>query len=171
LDEYEGNITDLTNEFAIRHKQLRNLKQIITTRLEEGFEKMFGIQKYVRLIPFDRGQVDEFFSASKYNIPDVKYQTLEKYGLQDEKERVKPLFCWMFGVIYLKSGLKTYTQQPNVGKSLLYLNFIQSLFTSGVSYGKWIFRKIAALKMIYGNELTETTVRKWLTEFAEEERQ
>ena len=178
LDEYQGNIEDLIKGFSDRHEQLRNLKQIITTRLEGGFEKTLGIKKYVRMVPFDKDQVNKFFSALKYNIPDVKYQTLEKYGLQDEKEkesptaRVKPLFCWMFGVIYLKSGLETYTQQPNVGKSLLYLNFIQSLFSKPyeVNFGKWIFRKIAALKTIYKDELIETTVKIWLRKFAEEEK-
>jgi hypothetical protein len=136
LDEYNGDINNLLEDVD---KILGNIryKTLITTRLEPEIPDKLSINKFVRLFPFTKTQVNEFFSKSKYNIPEVKYQTLEKYGLQDEKEGVKPLFCWMFGVIYDKSGPEKYTQQPNVGKSLLYLNFVSkqsSLFTSEISY-------------------------------------
>jgi uncharacterized protein YjbI with pentapeptide repeats len=102
LDEYEDDpntliYTKLPNMF----KKGNEVKTIFTTRLEPDLPNKIDISGdyYVRLFPFTHDQVNEFFSGSKYNLPDVTYDTLEEFGL-DEGEISKPLLCWMFAIMY-----------------------------------------------------------------------
>jgi uncharacterized protein YjbI with pentapeptide repeats len=182
LDEYddiEGLLTKLKN----RHRELTNMKVIITTRLNAGLPKTLELKEYVRLLPFDKDQVNDFFSISKYNIPDVTYQTLKKHGLQEE-EIGKPLFCWMFAVIHPQLGIAFQgIEDRDIKRSLIYQEFIHSTIRgkhkeSGIhdyNYTEYdidkekkIFRKIAALKMIYGNSLTENILIRDLAKFEDQ---
>jgi hypothetical protein len=102
LDEYEDDIKTLVYEkltsILAKHN---NVKIVFTTRLEPDIPKSlnFSDDKYVRLLPFDTNQVSEFFSESKYNLPEITYNSLTEYGL-DQSEISKPLLCWMFAVMH-----------------------------------------------------------------------
>lgn len=101
LDEYEGAPNELIYSKLPSMFDDIEVKTIFTTRPQPELPRKLDISgsSYVRLLPFNSNQVNEFFSSSKYNLPDVSYNTLKEYGLEDS-EISKPLFCWMFAVMY-----------------------------------------------------------------------
>jgi hypothetical protein len=185
LDEYRDSVEDLIKNtiFDKIHKKYRkNMKVIITTRLEAGFPDELKItgnideerNTYVRLLPFTTKQADEFFR--NYNAP-LTYDTAQKLGLHEE-EITKPLFAWMISLMYTDPELKIEFGKDwssSMMKSLIYMLFFHYLITgryrTRLNPDEWsriyvdekrALRRIAVLKQIYGNELTEDTVKKVL---------
>jgi hypothetical protein len=165
-----------------KRKQFENIKVIITTRLEAGIPQKLDLSSYIRLLPFNKDQVNIFFQ--RYGLPSsVTFDLLESYNLK-EQEICKPLFCWMFGIMKrTKSKYKEQEQQdndtifkdienPSITRSLLYQGFIHSIirgkhqdiadkyhWSQYHTDEKRILRKIAALRrMHYPNILTKSMV-------------
>ena len=70
-----------------------------------------------------------FFSGSKYNIPEVTYDVLKEYGLE-ETEIFKPLFCWMFAITYNNSDSQLSIQKAptiNIKRALFFQEVIHSI--------------------------------------------
>jgi hypothetical protein len=81
---------------------------------------------YVRLMPFDSDQVNEFFR--KYGV-DLNYWKCRELGL-DYEEISKPLFLWILGMIVSDPSYKLEFKPEwpsHMKKSLLYYVFIHSL--------------------------------------------
>jgi hypothetical protein len=120
--------------------------------------------------------LDRFFE--NYGIPVIKTETLKQYGLR-EQEISKPLFCWIFAITYQKNSLgRVQENQSNLmSRSMLYVNFIHSIILGRhryisrdlFDYEKWILCKIAALKMLYGDALTENDIHNALGKFLKDE--
>lgn len=183
LDEYKDNSNTLI--YNILPKIFNNrsdVKTIFTTRLDPDLPYNIDISGnyYVRLLPFTQSQVNEFFSRSKYNLPDVTYQTLNDFGL-DEDEISKALLCWMFAVMYNSSGadlnIRNVTQQ-NTKRAMFFQEVIHSIIAGKhrntqdgkekekeLSYKreKKMLRDIAYLFSIYKDNLTTTIVSKHLS--------
>lgn len=104
LDEYIGDrkrLFDDINRDIIFHYP--KTKIIITSRLNAGYPKSLGLESvdYIRILPFEKTQVDEYFYNSGINL---SYRSLLSMGLSHE-EIVKPLFTWMISVIHPKIHL------------------------------------------------------------------
>ena len=177
LDEYEEDKSKLIFEMLpniFEHHE--NVKTIITSRLEPDLPNKLNAtgDKYVRLLPFDRSRVNEFFSRSKYNIPEVTYESLREYGL-DESEIAKPLLCWMFGVMYSDSeehrNIRS-VEDINVKRVLFFQEVTHSIIKgkhrkdstkydleSSYKKEKEMLRKIAFLYLEYKEKLTTEIVQ------------
>jgi nucleoside phosphorylase len=166
LDEYKGEIKDLFNYITELHNKYKKVKVIITSRLVKLPEEY--INEYVRLMPFNKEKVNEFFK--KYGVK-LDYEKCINLGLS-EKEITKPLFCWILGMISLDPSYKlTFKSEwsDNMKKSLLYYIFIHSLirgkhkkemekFKDYYPIEKELLRYTAAIKNLYG-ELDEGKLR------------
>lgn len=131
LDEYDGDYKSLIYSVLPDKLKDTDVKTIFTTRLDPDLPKKIDISgtPYVRLLPFTSEQVDEFFSRAKYNLPDINQQTLKEYGL-DDNEISKPLFCWMFAIMYDSSGdaLKIRNvSEPKIKRVLFFQEVIHSI--------------------------------------------
>jgi uncharacterized protein YjbI with pentapeptide repeats len=171
-----------------------NIRFIITTRLEAGtpnalLEKEDKDQEitsdYIRLLPFSKTQVDEFFCHPKFNLPNYNHDNLVPSYL-DSTDIRKPLFCWMF-TLMAKSGIFNQQEIHKLSlsddrlmkRALVYQGFIYSIlrgkhkttvdteysvdteyFNSGEYFEeKQVLRKVAALKqMCNPQHLTEDSV-------------
>ena len=52
-----------------------NIKFLITTRLEAGMQKLHtGLKNYIRLLPFNQSQVNEFFT--RYGTPQYNFEKI-----------------------------------------------------------------------------------------------
>jgi hypothetical protein len=159
LDEYGGDIKELKQKLENLRKSYQNMRFIITTRLEAGIPLKFGISSYIRLLPFNDDQVDEFFR--KYGLPELNHQSLEGYKLNSQ-EISKPLFCWMFATMinskFYDHSLSRESSNPKMTKALIYKGFIHSIIRGKHRSGaielsltqfyddeKRILRKVAAL--------------------------
>lgn len=156
----------------IHHRSLSypNSKYIITTRLNAGYPEQLNIFNYVRLLPFSHTQVDEYFR--KHKIP-LTYSELSKTGLEYD-EIIKPLMCWIITLGYIKN--------PNLFSNISQLNrtLIFVIIIHNIIFGKKIdeleehkkhfynekrvLRKIAELKHIYGNDLTQSIIEQSVKE-------
>jgi hypothetical protein len=169
LDEYSSNpedikllrdkLSDIRDKlFNSTNLSISDLKIIFTSRLEAGVPSGLGIKRFVRLLPFTPQQVTAFFK--KYELQDLTFKDIEKYGLQEEKsfsykwDLLKPLFCWMFAISYNDLEI-TENMDVGIARLILYSTFIHSILkgkydkSSGeIANEKWIMRKIAALKNI-----------------------
>ncbi len=189
LDEYGDNndIKSLFEKFEIKHnKELHNMRLIITTRLQTDFPNILGIKEYVRLLPFDPIQVDEFFQKYYFpKTPQIKFQDIKKYGLKED-DIFNPLFCWILLGIQSEFDLNALENiiNPNTKRSLIYQQFIHSTIIGkhrkiggnenfdseyeleyNIQKEKKILRKIAPLKMMYGNKLTKQILTDELLKF------
>ena len=132
LDEYEDELNKLIYDILPKKFHDENeIKTIFTTRLIPDLPSKvdFNSPTYVRLLPFNQDQVNEFFSGSKYNIPEVTYDVLKEYGL-DETEISKPLFCWMFAITYNNSDSQLNIQKAptiNIKRALFFQEVIHSI--------------------------------------------
>jgi hypothetical protein len=171
LDEYASDPYTLIYELIPQKFTSKALKTIFTTRLEPDLPKKIDISSnnYVRLLPFTTEQVDEFFSRSKYNLPAVTSKTLIEFGL-DETEILKPLFCWMFAVMY--NSPSSYLNIPeisdqNLKRALFFQEVIHSIIegkhkdsingkdiTSLYREEKVLLRNLAYLYSVYRDNLT-----------------
>jgi len=167
LDEYKFEERDLKKalDSLSTEDKYPNIKFLITTRLEAGFQKLHtGLKNYIRLLPFNESQVNEFFT--EYGTPQYSFKTISSYGLGDEEKR-KPLFCWMIALNPNSERFLPQSVTSSINKSrsyltmaLLYQDFIHSLirakyrkaaeeFSEYYSEEKNLLRKIAALKQAY----------------------
>jgi hypothetical protein len=180
LDEYAPDkVVALTKFLDDKCAENEMMKVIITTRLNPELPTILGLEDegYVRLLSFDiPNQVNRFFK--NYGIPEIKTETLKQFGLR-EKEMSKPLFCWMFAITYQPNPMVRGedSQSDKMSRLMLYLNFIHSIILgrhrqiskTGFDYEKWVLRKIAALKMLYEDTLTENDIDSALGKFLEDE--
>ena len=189
LDEFIGSsIYELKSRLdALRKKdKYPNIKFVITTRLEANIPHEFitGLSTYIRLLPFSKNQVDDFFRKStlpQYSFEQFKVsKVMEEVGGAYEDELAyeirKPLFCWMFALMIDSSPdiAKVLEQQvahndQQLRRALIYQGFIHSIiigkhkesakkYLEKYSEEKNILRKIAALKQMYAPEvLKEST--------------
>jgi len=170
LDQYRGDIESLIDRIHEIHRddQFPRIKFIITTRMESGFPEKLQISDYVRLLPFNEKQVDELFQ--RYGL-DLKFDKIMKNFCLDQWEIKKPLFCWMFSMVYGKAIYPI----KYLSRTLLYQEFIHSViigkhleeakkynFYKYYLKEKRILRNIAALKQIYLNGLSRKTLMKKL---------
>jgi uncharacterized protein YjbI with pentapeptide repeats len=183
LDEYPSNNT---HELKTRLDTLRrkdkypNIKFVITTRLEADIPEDFktaGLKTYLRLLPFSKNQVDDFFRKSK--LPQYSFERFKMYdpvregygGIQKNTlgaEIRKPLFCWMFALMVNSDSDNARiiedatTTDLQLRTALIYQEFIHSIIKgkheeSAKEYfykqrypeEKNLLRKIAALKQKY----------------------
>ncbi|TLX91045.1 MAG: hypothetical protein E6K94_04595 [Thaumarchaeota archaeon] len=181
LDEYDDDIKTLIYEklpnILVKHN---NVKIVFTTRLEPDIPKSLNFldDKYVRLLPFDTDQVNEFFSESKYNLPNITYNSLKEYGLE-QSEISKPLLCWMFAVMHNTSNNQLNIKSVsdiNIKRVLFFQEVIHSIIvgkhrTSSSSYDleslykeeKRMLRNIAYLNFQYKENLNTKTISEKLT--------
>ncbi len=188
LDEYLGNGQKLLEDIDKILKELRlknnssgivinDWKKIVTTRPESGLPFLQTGETFVRLLPFDENQVNEFFIRYfETDTPPLNWKMVSRLDLKDEETGddllKKPLFCWMLAISYTKGYTDSYDDK-STSKALLYSNFFHSLLKGKPNeeykrliYEKWILRKIALLKAIYKDKLTTTEVDKHLKIFA-----
>ncbi len=184
LDEYrfeEIKLKQALDGLATEDKY-PNIKFLITTRLEAGVQKLHtGLKSYIRLLPFNQSQVNEFFTH--YGTPQYSFEKISSYGLGDEEKR-KPLFCWMIALNpnserFSQQSVTSSNQRSYLTMALLYQDFIHSLirakykevakeFSEYYSDEKNLLRKIAALKQAYesiGDILTVNLLLAGLKEF------
>jgi uncharacterized protein YjbI with pentapeptide repeats len=179
LDEYGESIEDLLLRLNSMHESYPLMKVIITTRMNAGYPRLLGVDRFIRLLPFSQDQVNSFFE--KYGVS-LSFNNLSDFGLRDE-EKTKPLFCWMMAVISARTPTEVRVDRawnPNARRALIYQEFIHSLLRGKyqeearisvddfyIKYvqEKKILRKIAALKQMAKGELTEDTLRQDLNKF------
>jgi len=129
LDEYKGEIRELIERINSYQREYRNMKVIITTRLKEGYANELNIEKYVRLLPLSKEQVDQLFK--KYN-PDLDItfdRCINEYYLNEGVIR-NPLFCWMLAYMHTNQYVKLEFKEDwstNMIRTLLYHSFIHSI--------------------------------------------
>ena len=170
LDEYKGDINNLIYQ-KLPSLVPNECKTIFTTRLEPDFQNKIDISSnyYIRLLPFKIDQIDEFFSRSKYNLKGVTYQSIIEFGLVHD-EISKPLFCWMFAVMYTSpdSNLEIKNiEDLNTKRALFFQEVIHSIIVgkhkksengenklSQYTKEKQILREIAHLYFLYNDNLT-----------------
>ena len=130
LDEYKGKLSDLMTLIKSLVKKYTFYKVILTTRpLSNLPNELLEIKKYMRLLPFTKEQVNEFFGQTNKKLT---YEGAIKSGLNEE-ELTKPLLAWMLsqipaitenlGCIKLSEKLLT----GNETKSLIYLHFFHHI--------------------------------------------
>jgi uncharacterized protein YjbI with pentapeptide repeats len=159
LDEYGEAESKLMDILRKKRTNLTNMKVIITTRLEAGLPQKLNLSSYIRLLPFNKEQVAEFFD--KYELPDITFDVLESYNLA-EKEIFKPLFCWMFAIMRKSFDVTTVFKdldsrfKGSMSRALIYQAFIHSIVRgkhkAKAEYEpeeKRILRKIAALRQMH----------------------
>jgi nucleoside phosphorylase len=121
LDEYNGDIKDLFNYLAELNSKY-GVKVVATSRLVE-IPKQY-IKEYVRLMPFDKEKVNEFFERYKVGLD---YDRCKELGLGDE-EISKPLFCWILGIVWSSYEIVFLPEwSSEMKKSLLYYIFMHSI--------------------------------------------
>jgi hypothetical protein len=170
LDEYgnEDDVESLFKHLEEWRSEFHNMKVIMTTRIRAGFPRILGIQhnNYVRLLPFEELQVIEFFK--NYDMR-LEFDDLRALGLESQ-EICKPLFCWMFAVMYSKSEQKL--DLKDLVRSLIYQQFIDEIIQGRpratdrdlemyYSEEKRV-RKIAVLKYGYSQIYPKEDLRKGL---------
>jgi uncharacterized protein YjbI with pentapeptide repeats len=188
LDEYPNNKEELLkkinnvitkffdNQTENKDIVINKYKRIVTTRPESSFS-FKTVKKFARLLPFTPSQVDDFFS--RYGLPEINWQLLKKYNIKDKENEDdllrKPLFCWMFAIAYKNKDLEIQKEDENF-QVLLYSSFIHSILKGRIpdnpdliQYEKWILRKIAALKAIYKENLTDDIIKEKIEIFAKGE--
>jgi uncharacterized protein YjbI with pentapeptide repeats len=105
---------------------------------------------------------------------------LDSYGLQHE-EKGKPLFCWMMAIITKNAEAVLNMEKDwsvNLKKTLIYITFIHTLlrgrhkslteiedWVEFYTNEKKILRKIAVLKQLYQDHLTEVLLKTELASF------
>jgi len=153
LDEYKQDkdkLFEMINNLGSNHPGLRT---IITTRLDTNLPvEQKSMVKYIRLLPFEKQDVDKFLFKD-----DLTYEKLKHMGL-NEDEITKPLFCKMIRKIKVKLKENIHSGK-SIHRGLLYRQFIHSRLlmrelNSDDDEGdqkeeKQLLRKIAALKSIY----------------------
>jgi nucleoside phosphorylase len=120
LDEHKE-IMDLFNYIAWLNNEY-GIRVIVTSRLVE-IPKQY-IEEYVRLMPFDKEKVNEFFK--RYKV-DLDYDRCKELGLGYE-EISNPLFCWILGIVWSSHKIVFLPRwSSEMKKSLLYYIFMHSL--------------------------------------------
>jgi hypothetical protein len=139
LDEYGSNIQKLKKRLdTLKHEKYPNIKFVITTRLEATPEDLrAGLKTYIRLLPFSKNQVDDFFRKSK--LPQYSFERFEMYNLVSDRgekntlsdEMRKPLFCWMFALMVNSkpdnARILESSDNPQLTLALIYQEFIHSV--------------------------------------------
>jgi uncharacterized protein YjbI with pentapeptide repeats len=183
LDEYGDRNTisvggKLRKLLDSSNHKYQNIKVLITSRLEDEIltkQHVSSIRKYVRLLSFEPTQINYFFERYGVKVGDRLLN--KEYALKLKlpvEEMSKPLFAWIFSFLQVYGDAKTQLKieskshwTPNMVKSWMYLLFFHQTisgkyrntldFSSQIkSYfnEKKILRIIAALKWIYGKDLT-----------------
>jgi uncharacterized protein YjbI with pentapeptide repeats/nucleoside phosphorylase len=180
LDEFTGEVSDLLNDVRRYHAHYPNMKVIMLTRLRTDILSSLGVEEYVRLMPFSKEKVNEFFQ--KYGV-ELNYEKCEELGL-DEEEITKPLFCWTLAMMQANERYKLEFKpewSKNVKKSLFYYAFVHSIvrgkyrfkeeeeFKEIYPIEKELLRITAALKNLYGDDLTEELLNNSLKNFFEKD--
>jgi uncharacterized protein YjbI with pentapeptide repeats len=189
LDGYgldvDSPVGELMTYLTKRHSQLRNMKVIITTRRKAGIPQALDIgNRYVRLLPFDKSQINQFFI--KYGMSNLQFEDLLNYGLRKE-DIGKPLFCWMIAIINSGTGGQVFDVDEDLKKTIIYQEFIHSTISGkhkelasrelasrdyefsveDVNKEKRTLRKIAALKMLYESNLDKNVITDKISAFEE----
>lgn len=103
LDEFSGDARTVYSLILnLRNEYDKRVKFLITTRLNAGFPTKLHISRYIRLLSFTEGQVNEFFR--RYGFKGVNYEKLQSWGLSEEEIK-KPLFCWMIAAMFSNENL------------------------------------------------------------------
>ena len=191
LDEYSDNDEEIKEFINDKIKKeyftaYPNLKCIITTRLTLGMPSNLGLPEfgtYIRLLPFNQDQVDEFLT--KYDLKLTYNEAISKLGLRRE-EITKPLFAWMLAMTYTKSDLRLEFKEEwgnHMRGSLIYMLFfhhiINGKYKSTLSATTWtklykdekkILRKIAALRQVNpeGQGISKSKIEDDLKKFEEQ---
>jgi hypothetical protein len=96
-----------------------------------------GLKTYIRLLPFSKNQVDDFFRKSK--LPQYSFERFEMYNLVSDRgekntlsdEMRKPLFCWMFALMVNSkpdnARILESSDNPQLTLALIYQEFIHSV--------------------------------------------
>ncbi len=175
LDEY-GNFDDHISmrnfEDQINvHFKFYESKQIITSRLDDFSAPPFSnINRYVRLLPFEKEEVNTFFR--KYGV-DLDYITISGWGLESD-EIGKPLFCWMIAFAHSNNPF-LFKGTVTLNRTILFFTVIHDIIlgkhdSEADEYGykkhalneKRALRKIAELKNLYEGALTKRIILKAL---------
>jgi len=168
LDEYSKGLESLVSDLdEYRRKWDNNIKAIITTRLgADGdtlkLKKKISDEhaKYVRLLPFTKDDVNNFFI--QYGIIDkINYESATAPTLNWDKNQLrKPLFAWMLALIYSNTDHKIETTNNwNASKTLIYFSFLNDVIRKREDKAKDDYeykqlpRIIAALKHIHADNL------------------
>jgi hypothetical protein len=134
LDEY-GNVKSIKEEIEKYKESYNNLKVLITTRFIPEYIREFKTDYYIRVEPFTKEQVDNFFK--KYGV-ELTYDMLKSLGLRED-EITKPLFAWMLALMHKENKenirkidvnkLKDLNEETvkRIIRTVLYHNFIHSL--------------------------------------------
>jgi hypothetical protein len=175
LDEYRQDLNYLINDLiGTKFGDYREMKIIVTTRLNAGFPDILGIRegKYLRLLPLTKEQVNLFFKNLGLDLDYDKALTL---GLK-EQDITKPLLALLFSEVFSEDNPhlsvikdpKTHTSN-NLSKALIYFYFIRRIFQGSIANGKEkhsvvkekvILRKIALMKQVYKQDLTDKKLEK-----------
>ncbi|MBV9176364.1 MAG: pentapeptide repeat-containing protein [Nitrososphaeraceae archaeon] len=134
LSDNSKDIKKLMEKIQTDFEKYRNLKVIVTTRLQEDLPNKLPIigNEYLRLLPFTQQQVEELFAH--YNVK-LTYNDLAMISKGFSKEITNPLLAWMFSKIYplIQEDLqrmKSTKEQDltnSMVKSLIYLKFFHSI--------------------------------------------
>lgn len=171
LDEYRNGtpeqIRELYQQINDNMGKYPNSKSIITTRPNMDYPRILNLEeddKYVRLLPFTIQQVNEYFKKHKISLT---YEEASKSGLESD-EILKPLFAQMISLLFKEKKTVKMTEQLNLNRTLLFFEVVHKIVlgkhkvvAQQYDFGKFHFnekqvlRRIAQLKEIYGNELTE----------------
>ncbi len=169
LDEYLDDKNDLMKYVNSILSKFKNMKAIITTRLTPDLleeDMKVDIDRYIRLLPFDSNQVNEFFQL--YGVS-LTYQYVRDILHLEDEEITKPLFTWMISQMHSASDIQINfknTWSSKMNKSLMYL-----LFFHHTIKGKYILnedkdlqkeiyfkeketlRRISAIRQIFNGDL------------------
>jgi uncharacterized protein YjbI with pentapeptide repeats len=185
LDEYDGAKLNADNgDLQTYHREYPNMKFIIITNLKYGLlsRHQLNAGNYIRLLPFTKKQVNKFFK--KYGTG-LTYNYCQKLGLQQEITR--PLFAWIISFV-IANSIQVH-EIPNIMKELvkgwtvdMIKSFVYMLFFHYTLRGKnsekreeryskekKALRRVAALKQVYNEYLTEQHVKSELINFVDSE--
>jgi uncharacterized protein YjbI with pentapeptide repeats len=130
LDEYKGKLSDLMTIIKSKMEKYTFHKVILTTRLLSNLHnELPGIENYMRLLPFTKEQVNEFFGQTNEKLT---YEGARKSRLNEE-EITKPLLAWMLSqipAITESLGDLRLSEEKLTGnetRSLIYLHFFHHI--------------------------------------------
>lgn len=165
LDEYGGpdKLQKVYRKLLDKFLTFPRGKVIITSRLNSNYPQFLAVDSYVRMRPFTKAQINEFFR--KYKIS-LTFEKLLGSGIEFD-ELSKPLFCHMLSILYKEKGMIKLTRNSSLNRTIIFLEFIHSVVLGKPSqlaneYGyskhyiaeKNALRKIAELKHVYEDRLT-----------------
>ena len=181
LDEYPNespSVMDLVNEIEL-FKNFSNIKFIYTTRLNDEFQALSQFEdEYIRLLPFNRLQVNSFFAKRG---SELTYEKLKENHL-DEEIITKPLILSILikSLPILETDFKRLNEKglltKNLTKTLIYMEMFYDHYfgkdkkTRKKGYGKNIIsyqkERDILRKISYYNQIKYTLTVKELKDWS-----